>query len=191
MRYAPQHKAQTHQRIVKNAARRFRVLGVNGAGVAQVMQASRLTVGGFYKHFRSKDDLLVEAIGESLCEIRERILSCARQAPPGEAWKEMVSSYLSVEHCEHPEAGCPIAALAPDISRAKPSVRKRIAGVMKEHQDQILAFVPGRNAAEKERNFILAITAMAGAVSFARTMTDPVAKQRVLDTVRDHLLESF
>jgi len=191
MRYAPQHKAQTHQRIVKNAARRFRVLGVNGAGVARVMQASRLTVGGFYKHFRSKDDLLVEAIGESLCEIRERMLSCARQAPPGEAWKEMVSSYLSVEHCEHPEAGCPIAALAPDLYRAKPSVKKRIAGVMKEHQDQILAFVPGRNAAEKERNFILAITSMAGAVSFARTMTDPVAKQKVLDTVRDHLLESF
>ena len=34
--------------------------------------------------------------------------------------------------------------------------------------------------------FILAITAMAGAVSLARTMTDPVAKQKVLDTVRDH-----
>ena len=40
-------------------------------------------------------------------------------------------------------------------------------------------------------NFILAITAMAGAVSVARTMTDPVAKRKVLDTVRDHLLESF
>ena len=40
-------------------------------------------------------------------------------------------------------------------------------------------------------NFILAITAMAGAVSLARTMTHPVAKQKVLDTVRDHLLESF
>lgn len=191
MRYARQHKAQTHRRIVKNAARRFRALGVNGAGVARVMQASGLTVGGFYKHFRSKDDLLVEAIGESLCEIRERMLSCARQAPPGEAWKEMVRSYLSVEHCEHPEAGCPIAALAPDISRAEPSAKKRIAGVMKEHQDQILAFVPGRNAVEKERTVILAITAMVGAVSFARTMTDPVAKQKVLDTVRDHLLQSF
>ena len=35
-------------------------------------------------------------------------------------------------------------------------------------------------------NFILAITAMAGAVSLARTMTDPLAKQKVLDTVRDH-----
>ena len=38
----------------------------------------------------------------------------------------------------------------------------------------------------KRWNFILAITAMAGAVSLARTMTDPLAKQKVLDTVRDH-----
>ncbi|PYX04747.1 MAG: hypothetical protein DMG85_16860 [Acidobacteria bacterium] len=39
-------------------------------------------------------------------------------------------------------------------------------------------------------NFILAITAMASPVSFAHTMTHPVAKEKVLDTVRDHLLES-
>src|SRR5437899_10940302 len=98
MRYARQHKVQTHQRIVKNAARRFRALGVNGAGVARVMQASGLTVGGFDKHFRTKDDLLVEAVGESLCEIRAMMLYCARQARPGEAWKELVRSNLSVAH---------------------------------------------------------------------------------------------
>jgi hypothetical protein len=39
-------------------------------------------------------------------------------------------------------------------------------------------------------NFILAITAMAGPVSLTHAMTHPVAKQKVLDTVRDHLLES-
>src|SRR5260370_167645 len=136
MRYARQHKAQTHQRIVKNAARRFRALGVNGAGVARVMQASGLTVGGFYKHFRSKDDLLVEAVGESLCEIRERMLSCARQAPPGDAWKEMVRSYLSVEHCEHPEAGCPIAPLPPTILRPKPPLPTRLPPILKQHHVQ-------------------------------------------------------
>src|SRR5438132_11506535 len=99
MRYARQHKAQTHQRIVKNAARRFRALGVNGAGVARVMQASGLTVGGFYKHFRSKDDLLVEAVEESLCEIRESKHSCARQAPRGEARKEIGEAKQADQHC--------------------------------------------------------------------------------------------
>src|SRR5438445_10959643 len=112
MRYARQHKAQTHQRIVKNAARHFRALGVNGAGVARVMQASGLTVGGFYKHFRSKDDLSVDAVAVSLGEVRERVLSRARQAPPGEGWREVASRYRSVGPGDHPEAGWPVAARA-------------------------------------------------------------------------------
>ena len=64
MRYEQDHKARTHQRILKNAARRFRAEGLNGPGVATVMKASGLTVGGFYKHFRSKDELLAEAIDD-------------------------------------------------------------------------------------------------------------------------------
>ncbi len=191
MRYARQHKAQTHGRIVKNASRQFRSHGLSGAGVARVMHASGLTVGGFYKHFHSKDNLLVEAIRESLQDIRQKLLPRAKAAPIGEAWKEFVKGYLSMEHCDHPEQGCPLAALAGDISRAKPSMKKEVAVLLKQHRDEIMAFVPGRNAAGREKNFILAITAMSGAISFARTMVDPEAKEKILDTVRDHLLSSL
>ena len=51
MRYEPEHKTQTRDRIVRNAARKLRAEGLNGPGVASVMKASGLTVGGFYKHF--------------------------------------------------------------------------------------------------------------------------------------------
>jgi TetR/AcrR family transcriptional repressor of nem operon len=190
MRYQRGHKERTHHRIVTNAARQFRAKGLARAGLAHVMQASGLTVGGFYKHFRSKEDLLTEALAQSLRETRERILAPAREAPAGEAWKEIVRTYLSLEHCEHAEVGCPIAALAADMSRTKPAVKKKIAGLIAQHRDEILPFVPGRNGEEKQKNFIIAMTAMAGAVALARTMIDPSDKQRVLDTVRDRLLES-
>jgi TetR/AcrR family transcriptional repressor of nem operon len=191
MRYARQHKAQTHSRIVRNASRQFRSEGLSGAGVARVMHASGLTVGGFYKHFRSKDDLLVEAIAQGLHDIRQKLLRRVKAAPLGGGWKEFVKGYLSMEHCDHPEQGCPVAALAADISRAKPSIKKEVAALLKRHRDELMPFVPGRNGAEKERNFIVAITAMSGAISFARTMIDPDTKQRVLDTVRDQLLSSL
>ncbi|HKT69810.1 MAG TPA: TetR/AcrR family transcriptional regulator [Terriglobales bacterium] len=191
MRYTRQHKAQTHSRIVKHASRQFRSRGLSGAGVAQVMHACGLTVGGFYKHFHSKDDLLVEAIGESLQDIRQKLLARAKAAPSGEGWREFIKGYLSMEHCDHPEQGCPLAALSGDISRAKPSVKKEVAVLLKRHRDAIMALAPGRNAAEKEKNFIVAITAMSGAISFARTMVDPEARQNILHTVRDHLLSSF
>lgn len=190
MRYGPDHKSKTHQRIVKAASRQFREQGLSGPGVARVMRASGLTVGGFYKHFRTWDDLVAEAVAESLRDLRERLLEPARQAPPGEAWKQIIRTYLSIEHCEHSDIGCPIAALAPDISRTKPSVKKRIAGMLKQHRDAMMPFVPGNTALEKERNFAVTLSAMAGAVAFARTMTDLEDKQRILDRVRDSLLAS-
>jgi TetR/AcrR family transcriptional regulator, transcriptional repressor for nem operon len=190
MRYGADHKAKTHQRIVKTASRQFRAQGLSGPGLARVMRASGLTVGGFYKHFRTRDDLVAEAVAESLRDLRERMLAAAKQAPLGQAWRQIIRNYLSIEHCEHPEVGCPIAALAPEIARSKPSVKKRIAEMLKQHRDEIIPFVPGSTATEKERNFTVAMSAMAGAISRARTMTDLEEKQRILDTVRDYLLAS-
>ena len=191
MRYGPDHKSRTHQRIVKSASRQFRAQGLSGPGVARVMRASGLTVGGFYKHFRTRDDLVTEAVEESLHDLRERMLGPARQLPSRDAWKQIISSYLSIDHCEHADIGCPLAALAPEMSRTKPSVKKRIAGMLKQHRDEIMPFVPGKNAAEKERNFFVTLSAMAGAVALARTMSEPGDKQRILNTVRDYLLASF
>lgn len=190
MRYAPDHKSRTHQHIVKSASRQFRAHGLSGPGVARVMHASGLTVGGFYKHFRTRDDLVAEAVAESLRDMRERMLSSARQAPTGEAWKQFIGNYLSIEHCEHADIGCPIPALAPEISRTKASVKKRIAGMLKEHRDGIMPIVPGSTITEKEKTFVVTLSAMAGAVALARTMTDLGDKQRILNTVRDYLLAS-
>ena len=69
MRYEPEHKERTRQRIVENASRQFRSEGKNGPGVAKLMKATGLTHGGFYKHFKSKDELFADAIDESAREI--------------------------------------------------------------------------------------------------------------------------
>jgi TetR/AcrR family transcriptional repressor of nem operon len=191
MRYDREHKARTHERIVKSASRQFRAEGLNGPGVIKVMKASGLTHGGFYKHFNSKDDLMVEAIDQSVREIGAQLAKWAEQGKPGEAWKELVKKYLSIEHCEHAENGCPMAALAPDIARAAPSMRRKIRASMDSYRKQVAEFMPGENAAAKEKNFTLIFTAMVGAMSVARTMSDVEDKQRVLALVRDHLLASF
>ena len=187
MRYEPEHKAQTRDRIVRNAARKLRAEGLSGPGVASVMKASGLTVGGFYKHFRSKDELLTEAIAQAFSDSNEKIYSSLQKVQREDRWKEIVRLYLSTEHCDHPGTGCPVAALAPEIARAKFSVRKRIAGLMKEWA----VFMPGVTATERERNFFVIFSAMAGAVSTARILTEPADRQKVLTSMRDHLLRSF
>lgn len=191
MRYEPDHKERTHRRIVESAARQFRAEGMNGPGVAKLMKTSGLTHGGFYKHFASKDDLFAEAIDESVREIGERLTDWAKHAPTGEAWKEIVNKYLSIEHCEHTGMGCPIAALAPDIARARAPIRRKIRGSMEAYKKRLVDFMPGENPDEKEKNFTLIFTAMVGAMSVARTMSDRDKKEKLLALVRNHLLTSF
>jgi TetR/AcrR family transcriptional repressor of nem operon len=187
MRYDLEHKTRTRDRIVRNAARKLRGEGLSGPGVASVMKASGLTVGGFYKHFRSKDELVADAIAQGFTESSEKIRSALQNVPAEDTWKELVRLYLSTEHCDHPDTGCPVAALATEIARAKVSVRKRIAGLMKEWVE----FMPGATATERERNFFVIFSAMAGAVSIARILTEAAERQKVLASMRDHLLHSF
>jgi TetR/AcrR family transcriptional repressor of nem operon len=187
MRYEPEHKTQTRDRIVRTAARQLRAKGLTGPGVGSVMKASGLTVGGFYKHFRSKDELLAEAIAQAFSDSGEKFLSSLRDVPREDRWKEVVRQYLSIEHCDHPDTGCPLAALATEIARAKSTLRKRIARRMKQWAE----FMPGASETERERNLFVILSAMAGAVSIARILTEPAERQKVLDSMRDHLLQSF
>lgn len=187
MRYEPEHKKRIRERIVRNAARKFRAEGLNGPGVASVMKASGLTVGGFYKHFRSRDELLGDAIEQGFLESSERIRSSLHNLPREDRWKELVRMYLSTEHCDRPDTGCPVAALAPEIARAKVSVRRRAAGQMREWVE----FMPGVTATERERNFFIIFSAMAGAIAVARILTEPADRQDALASMRDYLLDSF
>lgn len=191
MRYEPEHKTRTRERIVRNAARKLRAEGLSGPGVASVMKSSGLTVGGFYKHFRSKDELLAEAIAQGFSEVSDKVHAALQNVPPEDGWKEIVRWYLSAEHCNHPGTGCPVVTLAPEIARAKLSVRKRTADLMKELTDRWAEFMPGATPSERQRNFCVIFSALAGAVAIARLLPEPADRQRVLNSVRDYLLVSF
>ena len=174
---------------MRNASRKLRAEGLNGPGIASLMNASGLTVGGFYKHFRSKDELFAEAIAQAFSDT-EKIYSSLKDVPPAHRWKEIVRLYLSPEHCDHPASGCPIVALAPEIARAKAPVRKRVSGLMKDRAARWVELMPGQTEAEREQNFFVIFSAMAGAVSIARLFTDPADRQKVLASMRDHLLRN-
>lgn len=191
MRYGADHKARTHRRIVRNASRQLRAKGLNGPAVVTLMKASGLTHGGFYRHFGSRDDLVVEAIEDSLQQLRDRLVAAAMHAEPGKGWKAMVKSYLSLDLCDRPEQGCPVAALAPDMARARSALKQRIARAILKLRRELLPFMPGRNAEDRAANFLAIFSSMVGAIALARLMPDPAVRKRILDTVRDHLLRSF
>ncbi|HKE22604.1 MAG TPA: TetR/AcrR family transcriptional regulator [Bryobacteraceae bacterium] len=191
MRYGPEHKLEIHRKIVKDASRRVRAEGLSGTAVSAVMNDAGLTHGGFYKHFGSKDDLLLESLREGFREIEDTLAHAAEQLPPGEAWKAIVKTYLSLDLCEHPERGCPLAALAPDLARADQSLKPQIVAELVNYKSRMVPFMPGRRPMEKERAFFAIFSTMIGAIEIARLLPDPAIREKVLGSARDFLLRSF
>ena len=191
MRYQPEHKAETHQKIVKDASRRVRAEGMTGAAVSAVMRDAGLTHGGFYKHFESKDALLMESLSAAFQEIADRLAEAAEQSKPGTAWKAIVNTYLSLEYCDHIEDGCPLPALAPELARADKAMKPQIFEELKKYRSRMLPFMPGRRTADKERAFFSIFSTMVGAIEIARMLPEPTMREKVLASARGLLLRSF
>jgi TetR/AcrR family transcriptional repressor of nem operon len=191
MRYPPEHKAKVHQKIVKDASRRVRGEGLTGAAVAAVMRDTGLTHGGFYKHFESKDELLIESVREAFRDITDKLVRAAEHSRTEEAWKAIVKSYLSLEYCDHSERGCPLTALAPELARVDETMRCEVFAELVNYRDRMLPFMPGRRTTDKERAFFVIFSTMIGAVQIARMLPHRAAQSKVLASARDFLLRSF
>ncbi|MEM8995701.1 MAG: TetR/AcrR family transcriptional regulator [Acidobacteriota bacterium] len=131
MRYSPEHKEETRRRIVAAAARAFRRSGFEGVSVAGVMEEAGLTVGGFYRHFDSKEELfdaaVVEAMADTLRLMRRRGASEVR----GEAWMAKAAAhYLTPEHRRAVDLGCPLPSLTGEVGRRDPDLRRRFEGTL-------------------------------------------------------------
>ena len=117
MRYAVGHKRQTSERILRAAGKLFRKKGYAATGVDAVMKSADLTAGAFYSHFRSKEDLLAEVLDTVFRESKDdrpEELSKLR----GHAWlRAFASFYLSKEHRDNADRGCPMPALAAEVGK--------------------------------------------------------------------------
>ncbi|HEY1424109.1 MAG TPA: TetR/AcrR family transcriptional regulator [Candidatus Acidoferrum sp.] len=191
MRYQPEHRARIRQKIVKDAARRLRAEGLGGSAVTAVMRDAGLTHGGFYKHFASKDQLVTESLREAFQQVADTLVHAAQNRQRGTAWKSIVKTYLSAEHCDHAECGCPLAALASEFARADTAMKAQILGELEKYKSRMLPFMPGRRTADKERAFLVIFSTMLGALAIARMLPHQAQRAKVLANTRDFLLRSF
>lgn len=191
MRYDAEHKSNIHRKIVRGASRQLRKRGLNGPTVAALMKASGLTHGGFYKHFSSRDDLVVEAVEESLRELTQTLLEAAEHSGSKDAWKAIVTAYLSPDRCDRFDIGCPIAALGPDIARSAAGIKQRSSAAILKFRAELLPYMPGRTEEERQSNFLTILTSIVGAIVIARTMPDGHVRERILNSTRDRLLAGY
>ncbi len=191
MRYSPEHKALNHEKILSVAARSFREHGSDSSGIGKVMKKVGLTKGGFYRHFSSKDDLVVEAVARAFDEMGRGMLEAAASAPEGQALRAIIERYLSARHANSPGMGCVLSALGPELARKPLPVRKRIEALREAYRDRLLPFVPGQTQEEKLAKYQVLFPSMAGVLTSARMTLSSQKRERILREARDFFIKSF
>ena len=191
MRYSPQHKAENREKILAMAARSFRERGGDSSGIGTVMKKAGLTKGGFYRHFRSKDDLFVEAVARALDEMATGMLETAKSAPEGQALRAIIERYLSPGHANSPGLGCVLAALGPEFGRKPLSLRQRIEALLDAYRERLLPFVHGQTREERLAKFGVLFPSMAGVLTAARLKSSRQGRERMLAEARDFFIKCF
>jgi TetR/AcrR family transcriptional regulator, transcriptional repressor for nem operon len=191
MRYPMEHKQQTRDRIVRAASRRFRSRGTEGAGIGDLMRDLRLTHGGFYRHFGSKEELFIAAFQQALDDAALRARKAISQAAPGDELKAIIDSYLEIEHCDDVEGGCPVAALAAEIPRRPRKTREAALRALREHVSRLAQYVPGADDDERRRNTVALLSGMAGTLTMARAFSAVEDRRRILDGAKAFYLRAL
>jgi TetR/AcrR family transcriptional regulator, transcriptional repressor for nem operon len=183
MGHSQAEKARNRERILAAAAGQIRAQGLASLGVGSVMRKVKLTHGGFYGHFDSKSDLVAQALARALAEGAAAGRASSGPANAGR-FARAVRGYLSRAHRDNPKSGCAVATLAGDIARAD----RRSRAVMEKHVENFIAAIAQGLGGESDGAAIVALSALIGALTLSRVVTDRKRSDEILRTVRDHVL---
>ena len=185
-------KALSHQRIVDVASRAIRRQGYDGVNVTEVMRAAKLTHGGFYAHFASRDALLAEAVAQAGADIAQAVREQSARLVAGGAspFRAMVEIYLSIEHVRDCDNGCPVSLLSGEMFRQVPEVAEPSRRLVVGLHEQVKRALPA--AAAPDAAWTVASTLL-GAVQLARALvgSDPATAVAVLADAKRNLLARY
>jgi TetR/AcrR family transcriptional regulator, transcriptional repressor for nem operon len=178
VRYGKEHKQATRRRIIETAGRRFKRDGIDGSGIATIMADAGLTNGAFYAHFASKEDLVATAVADQL---RAQRASVSAQTPDRAGLEQYVRAYLSVEHRDNPDDGCPSAALLDEIGRCTDTTKQAYTGGLLAVIDDIAARLAPDDPQSARVKTLSVFAMMVGTLQFSRALADPQLADEVLE----------
>jgi TetR/AcrR family transcriptional regulator, transcriptional repressor for nem operon len=189
MGYSQAQKEKTHKRIVAIASKRFREKGLTGYGIAELMKEAGLTVGGFYKHFDSRDELVAEAVSDAF-GTWQRQKEAAESGGQPLSFAKLIDDYLSDVHRKNPGTGCAFSALAPEIARSDKRTRALTSEQVRKDLELLVGLLPGEGKRTARSRAILTFSALVGAMSLARAVSDEALSHEIQNTVAELLKKS-
>ncbi|AJA09767.1 transcriptional regulator [Sphingopyxis fribergensis] len=180
MRYSQTHKAETRERVLKEAAKEIRAKGPDNVAVSGIMARAGLTHGGFYAHFPSKDALVNEAIGAMFADARARTERIDTDGDPRSVLRAYVDFYLSAKHRDSRDRGCPLPTLSGDFARSQPATRERFGAGVEGIASRLAAPLAKLGFADAQAESYALLAQLVGGVALARAVGDPALSDAML-----------
>jgi TetR/AcrR family transcriptional regulator, transcriptional repressor for nem operon len=175
-------EAENHERILDVATRLFRERGIDGISVADLMKAAGLTHGGFYGHFKSKEDLVAQACARAVSRMRQNWTNVIDQAT-GDPLEALAATYLTPKHRDGAGRGCPMAALGSEIARQAAPVRRAFTDELRPFLDYLSRIVQGSSNGLRRQKALATYAGLVGALIVSRAVDDLGLSNEILSAV--------
>ena len=183
MRKSKLEAAQTREAVVASAAELIRRTGIAEASVADVMASAGLTHGGFYRHFRSKEQLVAEAFSAA----GEKTITTIGRLMAKGGFNAAVDGYLSKSHRDSGAPICPFVACGSEIARSGKEAKTAATEVLERLFATLCGDAPDHMDAQARADAIIALSTMIGAMTLARVAADSGLSSEILDRAKSHL----
>ncbi len=181
--------AENRERILDVATKLFRERGIDGIGVADLMQAAGLTHGGFYGHFKSREDLVAQACARAVQRMRRNWAGIVDQAN-GDPLEALAAHYLTAKHRDNAGRGCAVAALGSEIARQGPTVRRAFTDELKPFLNYLSGVTQAGSSRIRRERALAAVASLVGALVVSRAVDDPKLSDEILAAVAHTMREN-
>jgi TetR/AcrR family transcriptional repressor of nem operon len=177
-----EQRERSHETILESAARLVREKGISGARVAEVMSGAGLTVGGFYAHFGSKQELVAEALRRTGALLRDRLFARLDEKPEADRAEVVLKRYLSPAHRDEQTLGCPLPAVVGEIGTTAPEYGPVLGEQVEAVSTRLEEYLP--KAAPRRALALGLVALMVGGLSLARALRGTPLSDEVIRACR-------
>lgn len=184
MKVSREKAALNRKKVLETAGRMFREHGFDGVGIADLMKEAGLTVGGFYKNFKSKEELLAECCKYTNQQHLEKWKDYLADPTIVSPYKRIGSSYLSAKNRDNLSTTCIYSTLANEVPRHEAEVKEVFSESVDELVEFMTALISEGSYEERRSKAIVTFSQWLGALMLARVAGQTELSEEILKIAR-------
>jgi TetR/AcrR family transcriptional regulator, transcriptional repressor for nem operon len=186
---------ETKEKILQQAAELFNQQGYAGASISDIMRVTGLQKGGIYNHFKSKDDLALQAFDFAIAQLKQRYRDVLRNKHHAvERLQAMIDVFRSNIKDPVIKGGCPILNTAIESDDTHPALRERTQQAMTSWRNLFCKVIQKgiengeiRPTVDADEVTTIILSSLEGAVMMSKLYGDSIHIERIIKHLNGYI----